>query len=438
MKVKRITKNVQVVTLGCSKNLVDSEVLMRQLESDGFRIMPDPTDENVNIVIINTCGFINDAKEESIETILRYAKARKSHKIENLFVMGCLSQRYKKELTDEIHEVDGFFGVAELPQILKAVGAEYKKELLGERHLTTPSHFAYLKISEGCDRTCSFCAIPLIRGKHQSKTIAAIVEEAEFLASKGVKELLLIAQDLTYYGLDIYKKRSLSLLLQELVKIEGIDWIRLHYAYPAAFPEDVLEIMASEPKICKYLDIPLQHISDRILKSMHRNHDAAKTRELITKIREQIPGIALRTTMIVGYPGETESEFEELKKFIVEVKFDRLGVFTYSPEENTTAFGLPDDISDEIKQQRANELMEIQEQISMDLNQKRVGETLKVIIDRQEGGFWVGRSQFDSPEVDNEILIPEINQLVCGDFYTVKITRAEAFDLFGEIYSSIG
>jgi len=425
---------VQVVTLGCSKNLVDSEVLMRQLEGDGFKIMPDPTDENVHIVVINTCGFINDAKEESIETILRYAEARKTKRIENLFVMGCLSQRYKKELTEEIHEVDGFFGVAELPQILKAVGAEYKKELLGERLITTPAHFAYLKISEGCDRTCSFCAIPLIRGKHQSKTIEEIVAEAKFLASKGVKELLLIAQDLTYYGLDIYKKRSLGLLLQEMVKIEGIEWIRLHYAYPAGFPEDVLEIMASEPKICKYLDIPLQHISDRILKSMHRNHDAEQTRHLITKIRNQIPGIALRTTMIVGYPGETESEFEELKSFISEVKFDRLGVFTYSPEENTAAFDLPDDISDEIKQQRANELMEIQEQISMDLNQKRVGETLKVIIDRLEGGFWVGRSQFDSPEVDNEILIPDANQLVPGDFYSVKITRAEAFDLFGEIY----
>jgi ribosomal protein S12 methylthiotransferase len=408
---------------------------MRQLEVGGFNLVPESSVENEHIVVINTCGFINDAKEESIETILRYAQARKKGKIENLFVMGCLSQRYKKELADEIHEVDGFFGVSELPAILKAVGADYQKELLGERHLTTPSHFAYLKISEGCDRTCSFCAIPHIRGKHQSKTIEEIVAEAKFLASNGVKELLLIAQDLTYYGLDIYKSRSLSSLLKELVKIEGIEWIRLHYAYPAGFPEDVLEIMATEPKICKYLDIPLQHISDKILKSMHRNHDAAQTRQLITKIREQIPGIALRTTMIVGYPGETESDFEMLKEFVKEARFERLGVFTYSAEENTTAHSLPDDVSDEIKQQRANEIMEIQEQISLELNKSRVGETLKVIIDRFEGGFWVGRSQFDSPEVDNEILIPEENNLTPCQFYAIKITGAEAFDLFGEVQS---
>lgn len=435
MRVKKIPKNVRVVTLGCSKNLVDSEVLMRQLEVGGFNLVPESSVGNEHIVVINTCGFINDAKEESIETILKFAQARKKGKIENLFVMGCLSQRYKKELADEIHEVDGFFGVSELPEILKVVGADYQKDLLGERHLTTPTHFAYLKISEGCDRTCSFCAIPLIRGKHQSKTIEDIVFEAKFLSSKGVKELLLIAQDLTYYGLDIYKSRSLASLLKELVKIEGIEWIRLHYAYPAGFPENVLEIMATEPKICKYLDIPLQHISDKILKSMHRNHDAEQTRLLINRIRETVPGVALRTTMIVGYPGETESDFEMLKDFVKEARFERLGVFTYSAEENTTAHALPDDISDETKQQRANEIMEIQEQISLELNKSRIGETLKVIIDRLEGGFWIGRSQFDSPEVDNEILIPEENILTPGQFYAVKITGAEAFDLFGEVQS---
>ncbi len=438
MRVKKTPKNVRVVTLGCSKNLVDSEVLMRQLEVGGFNLVPESSVGNEHIVVINTCGFINDAKEESIETILRYAQERKKGKIENLFVMGCLSQRYKKELADEIHEVDGFFGVSELPEILKAVGADYQKELLGERHLTTPSHFAYLKISEGCDRTCSFCAIPLIRGKHQSKTIEEIVAEAKFLASNGVKELLLIAQDLTYYGLDIYKSRSLALLLKELVKIEEIVWIRLHYAFPAGFPESILEIMATEPKICKYLDIPLQHISDKILKSMNRNHDATQTMQLINRIREKVPGIALRTTMIVGYPGETESDFKKLKEFVREVGFERLGVFTYSAEENTTAYALPDDVSDDIKQQRANEIMEIQEQISLELNKSRIGETLEVIIDRLEGGFWVGRSQFDSPEVDNEILIPEENILTPGQFYAVKITGAEAFDLFGEVQSEIG
>jgi len=438
LRVKKIPKNVRVVTLGCSKNLVDSEVLMRQLEVGGFNLVPESSVGNEHIVVINTCGFINDAKEESIETILKFAQARKKGKIESLFVMGCLSQRYKKELANEIHEVDGFFGVSELPEILKAVGADYQKELLGERHLTTPSHFAYLKISEGCDRTCSFCAIPLIRGKHQSKTIEEIVAEAKFLASKGVKELLLIAQDLTYYGLDIYKSRSLASLLKELVKIDGIQWIRLHYAYPAGFPEDVLEIMTSEPKICKYLDIPLQHISDKILKSMHRNHDAGQTRQLINRIRERVPGVALRTTMIVGYPGETESDFEMLKDFVKKTRFERFGVFTYSAEENTTAHTLPDDVPDETKQQRANEIMEIQEQISLELNKSRIGETLKVIIDRLEGGFWVGRSQFDSPEVDNEILIPEENILTPGQFYAVKITGAEAFDLFGEVQSEIG
>lgn len=438
MKVKKQLKSIQVVTLGCSKNLVDSEVLMRQLESNGFLVTHDTSKNDANIVVINTCGFINDAREESIETILSYARARKRNKIERVYVMGCLSQRYKKELAAEIHEVDGFFGVSELPEILKAIGADYKKELLGERHITTPSHYAYLKISEGCDRTCSFCAIPLIRGKHISKPIETIIDEAKYLASKGVKELLLIAQDITYYGLDIYKSRRLAGLLKELVMVEGIEWIRLHYAYPAGFPDNVLEVMASEPKICKYLDIPLQHISDKILKSMHRNHDATQTRQLIRKIREQVPGVALRTTIIVGYPGETESDFNELKNFITEARFDRLGVFMYSPEENTGAFLLPDDVPDEIKEQRAGEIMKIQERISLELNQKKAGETHKVIIDRLEGGFWVGRSEYDSPEVDNEILVPEKYGLIPGEFYQIKISGSEAFDLFGEPQPFIG
>lgn len=429
MRIKN--KNIHIVTLGCSKNLVDSEALMRQLEAGGYMVHHD-SEVTDGTVIINTCGFINDAKEESVNTILSFAEARKTGKIEKLLVMGCLAQRYKKELEAEIHEVDGFFGVADLEKILLSIGTDLKKDLIGERVLTTPSHYAYLKISEGCDRTCSFCAIPLIRGKHVSRTIESLVKEAENLAKKGVKELILIAQDLTYYGLDIYQKRMLANLLSKVEKVEGIEWIRLHYAYPAGFPEEVLDLMAGSSKICKYLDIPVQHISDAMLKSMRRGHNAQQTRELLRKMREKVPGIVLRTSLIIGYPGETKKDFEELKLFIREFQFERLGVFTYSHEENTHAFDLKDNVSASVKKARAAELMEIQEQISLELNHQRIGKILKTIIDRKEGEFWVGRSCYDSPEVDNEILIPGSFPLVKGNFYNVWITSAEAFDLFAE------
>ncbi|MCF8366872.1 MAG: 30S ribosomal protein S12 methylthiotransferase RimO [Bacteroidales bacterium] len=422
---------ISIITLGCSKNLVDSEVLMHQLQSGGYSVNHNPDHVNGGTVIINTCGFINDAKEESVDTILDFAGARKSGKIDRLFVMGCLSQRYKSQLEEEIHEVDQFFGVSDLSQILATFKTDYRKDLVGERSVTTAGHFAYLKISEGCDRKCSFCAIPLIRGKHISKTIEEIKNEAAFLAAKGVKELILIAQDLTYYGLDIYKKRALAELLRSLTDVDGIEWIRLHYAYPSAFPEEVLDVIESSPKICNYLDIPLQHISDRILKSMKRSHTAAQTVDLIRKIRAEIPEIALRTTMIVGYPGETTEDFEALKSFIREFKFERLGVFTYSHEEDTAAFKLIDDVSDELKQQRAAELMELQEGISLSLNEERIGKIFKTIIDRKEGEYWVGRSEFDSPEVDNEILIPAEFKLKVGEFFNIRISGAEAFDLYG-------
>jgi len=431
LKVKKEIKNIHIVTLGCSKNMVDSESLMRQLEAGGYKVYHDSEPAN-GTVIINTCGFINDAKEESVNTILSFAEARKLGKINKLLVMGCLSQRYKKELESEIHEVDGFFGVSDLEKILLSVGTDLKKDLIGERVLTTPSHFAYLKISEGCDRTCSFCAIPLIRGKHVSRTIESLVAEAGFLAKKGVKELILIAQDLTYYGLDIYQKRMLANLLSELEKVHGIEWIRLHYAYPAGFPEDVLDLMAVSTKICKYLDIPVQHISNNILSSMRRGHNAEQTRSLLLKIRQKIPGIALRTSLIVGYPAETKRDFEELKAFVKEFQFERLGVFTYSHEENTHVFDLKDNISASVKKARAAELMEIQEQISLELNHQKIGKVLKAIIDRKEGEFWVGRSCHDSPEVDNEILIPGDFPLIKGNFYNLRITSAEAFDLFAE------
>lgn len=427
------TDKVNIITLGCSKNLVDSEVLMHQLRTAGYNVIHNPETVEGGTVIINTCGFINDAKEESIDTILDFAEARKSKDIDQLFVMGCLSQRYQSQLSKEIHEVDQFYGVSDLSKILSDFRADHRKDLLGERAVTTPGHYAYLKISEGCDRTCSFCAIPLIRGKHVSKPIEEIIQEAEFLAARGVKEIMLIAQDLTYYGLDIYKKRALAALLEQIVKVDGIDWIRLHYAYPAGFPEDVIHVMKLNPKICNYLDIPLQHISDPILKSMRRGHTGKQTRELIQKLRSEIPGIAMRTTIIAGYPGETEKEFQELKEFVKEFRFERMGVFTYSHEEDTKAYQLEDDVSDETKQQRADELMELQEKISSELNAEKVGQTFQVIIDRKEGGFWVGRSEFDSPEVDNEILISSDDRLVPGSFYQVRITSAEAFDLFGEI-----
>lgn len=428
-------KKISIITLGCSKNLVDSEVLMHQLQTAGYHVEHNPEVVNGGTVVINTCGFINDAKEESIETILNFAGARKNHEVEKLFVMGCLAQRYQSQLREEIHEVDAFYGVSDLSRILKEFHADYRKDLVGERAVTTPGHYAYLKVSEGCDRTCSFCAIPLIRGKHVSKPVEKIIAEAEFLASKGVKEIMLIAQDLTYYGLDIYKRRALAELLRKLVKVEGIEWIRLHYGYPAGFPEDVIEVIRSNEKICNYLDIPLQHISDPILKSMRRGHTGRQTRDLIQKLRNEIPGIAIRTTLIVGYPVETEKEFQELMDFVKEFRFERLGVFTYSHEEDTKAYNLEDDVPKEVKQQRADELMAIQEKISLELNEGKVGSEFRVMIDRKEGGFWVGRSEFDSPEVDNEILISSDEPLVPGNFYQVKITFAEAFDLFGEMVS---
>jgi len=406
---------------------------MRQLQSGGYNVFDENAKSKPQAVIINTCGFINDAREESVETILDYARARKNGDIEKLVVMGCLSQRYRKDLENEIHEVDEFFGVSDLKEILDSFQIDYKSELIGERNLPENSHYAYLKISEGCDRNCSFCAIPLIRGKHISKPIEELVKEANFLASRGVKELMLIAQELNYYGIDIYKKRMLAELLRELVKVDGIEWLRLHYAYPVGLGDDVLELINTEPKICTYLDIPLQHISDNILKSMKRGHTGQETRQLIQSIREKVPGIALRTTMIVAYPGETVEQFNELLEFIKASKFERLGVFTYSHEEDTAAFKLEDDFPEEVKQERAALLMEEQQAISLKLNLAKVDKIFKVIIDRKEGEFWVGRSEFDSPEVDNEILIHSKESLVIGQFYQVKIVEAGEFDLTAEV-----
>ncbi len=435
MKTKAIKKDkVSVITLGCSKNLVDSEVMMGQLQHGGYDVKHDKWNKGRNIVIVNTCGFIDRAKEESINTILEYADAKSKGKIEKLYVTGCLSQRYKDNLEEEIPEVDAFFGTMELPRLLKTLKVDYQHELIGERLLSTPSHYAYLKISEGCNRTCSFCAIPLMRGKHISRTIEDLVDEAKKLAAKGVKELMLIAQELTFYGLDIYKKRRLPELLAELSKVEGIEWIRLHYAYPAQFPMEIIDAIAENPKVCNYLDMPLQHASDNVLTAMRRNITNADTRTLIEQIRSRIPGIAIRTTMLVGYPGETEQDFEDLKTFVEEMRFDRLGVFTYSHEENTRAHNVEDDISADLKAERAAELMSVQEQISAELNEKKVGQTFKVLFDRKEGGYFIGRTEYDSPEVDNEVLVDAKSQYVrVGDFAHVKITRAEEFDLYGEV-----
>lgn len=424
-------QKINIITLGCSKNLVDSEVLMGQL-GERYRIVHD-SDEKSDVVIINTCGFIHDAKEESVDTILRAVEFKKSGDLKQVFVTGCLSQRYKKDLQEEIDHVDGFFGVNEIPEILKALNVDYKKELVGERKLTTPGHYAYLKVSEGCDRTCSFCAIPLIRGKHKSKTKDEIIAEARYLASKGVKELLLIAQDLTYYGIDIYHKRELADLVQRISQVEGIEWIRMHYVYPHAFPEELLRVIADNPKVCKYVDIPLQHISDRILRSMNRRIDSAGTISLIEKIKKEIPDVALRTTLIVGYPGETEEEFQGLIDFVEKCRFDRLGVFTYSAEEHTQAYLLKDDIPEEVKQDRADRLMMLQQEISFELNKGKVGKTFKTLIDSMEGEHYVGRTEFDSPEVDNEVLIPvEGNNLQVGEFCNITVTKADFFDLYGQ------
>ena len=433
MKTKSLKKyKVNVITLGCSKNLYDSEVLMGQLSANNIEVCHEK-DNSSDIVVVNTCGFIDNAKEESINTILEQAKRKEQGKIRKLFVTGCLSERYKPELAKEIPNVDEYFGTHDLPSLLKVLGANYKHELLGERIPTTPLHFAYLKISEGCDRPCSFCAIPLMRGKHKSKSINQLVKEAKFLAKKGVKELILIAQDLTYYGLDLYKKRELSKLLSQLVKVKGIEWIRLHYAFPTGFPKDVLDVINNEEKICNYIDIPLQHINSDILKSMRRGTTFEKTNKLIDIIRDSVSNIAIRTTLIVGYPGETKNHFNELKKWVATTKFDRLGVFTYSHEENTHAFKLKDDVDQETKQSRLNELMELQSTISYQLNQKKIGKTFKVLIDRKEGQYFVGRTEFDSPEVDNEVFINAANSyLRIGDFSFVKITQADTYDLFGD------
>lgn len=431
MRTKTLKKNkINVVTLGCSKNVYDSEVLMGQLKANSKEVVHE---EEGNIVVINTCGFIANAKEESVNTILEYVQKKEEGVVDKVFVTGCLSERYKPDLQKEIPNVDEYFGTSELPGLLKALGADYKHELIGERLTTTPKNYAYLKIAEGCDRPCSFCAIPIMRGKHKSKSIEHLVEESKKLAAKGVKELILIAQDLTYYGLDLYKKRNLAELLEALVKIDGIEWIRLHYAFPTGFPTDVLEVMNREPKVCNYLDIPLQHISDRILKSMRRGTTQEKTTKLLQEFRAAVPDMTIRTTLIVGYPGETEEDFEILKNWVTAMRFERLGCFTYSHEENTHAFSLVDDVPEETKQERANIIMEIQSQISWELNQAKVGETFRCIIDRKEGNYFIGRTEFDSPDVDNEVLIDATKHYVKqGEFVNVKITEAADFDLYGE------
>ena len=432
MRTKSIKKNkINVITLGCSKNVYDSEVLMGQLKANGKEVVHE---QEGNIVVINTCGFIDNAKEESINTILEYAQKREEGVVDKVFVTGCLSERYKPDLEKEIPTIDKYFGTTELPLLLKALGADYKHELIGERLTTTPKNYAYLKIAEGCDRPCSFCAIPIMRGKHISKPIEDLVIETQKLAAKGVKELILIAQDLTYYGLDIYKKRALANLLEELIKINGIKWIRLHYAFPTGFPTDVLHLMQKEPKICNYIDIPLQHISDKILTSMRRGTTKEKTTALIKQFRELVPDITIRTTLIVGYPGETKEDFEILKDWVKEMRFERLGCFTYSHEENTHAYLLNDDVPNQIKIERANEIMEIQAQISWELNQEKIGKVFKCIIDRKEGNYFIGRTEFDSPDVDNEVLIDATKQyLKTGEFVNVTITDATEFDLYGEI-----
>ncbi len=431
MRTKSIKKNkINVITLGCSKNVYDSEVLMGQLKASGKDVVHE---QEGNIVVINTCGFIDNAKEESVNTILEYVNRKENGLVDKVFVTGCLSERYKPDLQKEIPNVDEYFGTTELPQLLKVLGADYKHELLGERLTTTPKNYAYLKIAEGCDRPCSFCAIPLMRGKHVSQPIEKLVKEAQGLAAKGVKELILIAQDLTYYGLDLYKKRNLAELLENLVKIEGIEWIRLHYAFPTGFPMDVLELMKNEPKICNYIDIPLQHISDNILKSMRRGTTQEKTTNLLKEFRKAVPGIAIRTTLIVGYPGETEVDFQILKNWVEEMRFERLGCFAYSHEENTHAYLLEDNVPYEVKQQRVAEIMDIQAQISWELNQEKIGKTFKCIIDRKEGPYFIGRTEFDSPDVDNEVLIDAAQfYLKTGDFVDITIIDATEFDLYGE------
>ena len=436
MRARSSKKNsINVVTLGCSKNIYDSEVLMGQLKANGKEVTHEaPEEEEGNIVVINTCGFIDNAKQESIDTILHYADKKQRGEVDHVYVTGCLSERYKPDLEAEITDVDAYFGTRDMPLLLKTLGADYKHELVGERMTTTPKHFAYLKIAEGCDRPCSFCAIPLMRGGHKSTPIEDLITEAEKLAAKGVKELILIAQDLTYYGLDLYKERRLGALLKELVKVEGIEWIRLHYLFPSGFPQDVLDIIREEPKVCDYIDIPLQHIADPVLKSMRRGTTKAKTDALLAMMREKVPGITIRTTLIAGYPGETEEDHQVVLDWVREQRFDRLGVFAYSHEENTHAFNLEDDVPAEVKQQRVDEIMAIQMDISRELNEQKVGKEYRVLIDRKEGAHFVGRTEFDSPDVDNEVLIPaEDIYLKVGDFCTVKVVEAHDYDLICEV-----
>ncbi|WP_334057348.1 30S ribosomal protein S12 methylthiotransferase RimO [Polaribacter sp. P097] len=433
MRTKTIKKNkINVVTLGCSKNVYDSEVLMGQLKANGKNVVHEDVNDDGNIVVINTCGFIGKAKEESIDTILHYAKRKEAGEVDKVFVSGCLSERYKPDLEAEIPNVDQYFGTHDLPNLLKVLEADYKHELIGERLTTTPKHYAYLKIAEGCDRPCSFCAIPLMRGKHRSTPIEDLVTEATKLAEKGIKEIMLIAQDLTYYGLDIYKKRALAELLEALVKVDGIEWIRMHYAFPTGFPMDVLEVMKREPKVCNYLDIPLQHINTELLKSMKRGTTHEKTTALIYKFREAVPEMAIRTTLIVGYPGETEEMFQELKDWVEEMRFERLGAFEYSHEENTGAYVLEDDVPAEVKFKRVNEIMEVQSQISWELNQQKVGKTFRCLFDRKDGEYFYGRTESDSPDVDNDVLVDAREHYIkIGEFIDVEIYEAGDYDLYG-------
>ncbi len=433
MRTKSTRKNkINVITLGCSKNMYDSEVLMGQLVANKMEVEHESEKEDANIVVINTCGFIDNAKEESINKILVEAERKEAGMIDKLYVTGCLSERYKPDLERDIPNVDQYFGTTDLPKLLKILGADYKHELLGERLTTTPKHYAYLKIAEGCDRPCSFCAIPLIRGEHKSTPIEQLVVEAKHLAKNGVKELILIAQDLTYYGLDIYKKRRLADLLTSLVKVEGIEWIRLHYLFPSGFPQDVLDIIRDNDKVCNYIDIPLQHINDDILQSMRRGTSHKKTVTLLKGFRTKVPDIAIRTTLIVGYPGETEEKFQELKRWVRDTKFDRLGVFTYSHEENTSAFNLVDDVPEKTKKLRLEEIMDLQTHISWELNQEKLGKTYKVLFDRKEGDYFIGRTEFDSPDVDNEVLVKAKDTYVrIGDFANVIIEKVDHFDLYG-------
>jgi ribosomal protein S12 methylthiotransferase len=434
MKARTTQKNkVNIITLGCSKNMVDSEVLSGQLRANDIFVVHENAKLDHNIVVINTCGFIEKAKEESIETILRNVELKQKGKLDKVYVTGCLSERYKEDLERDIPEVDAFFGTMELPLLLKKLEADYRSELIGERLLSTPSHYAYLKISEGCNRTCAFCAIPLMRGSHQSRTMESLVEEAKTLVKKGVKEIMLIAQELTYYGLDIYKKRELPTLMRALSEVEGLEWIRLHYAYPSKFPLEIIDAMQERDNICNYLDMPLQHASNSMLKAMKRQITREEMEELISDIRKKIPGICLRTTLIAGFPGETEEDVEELIDFLKRMRFDRVGVFTYSHEEGTSAFGMEDDVPADVKEDRARRIMEVQQEISQELNESKLGKVMKVLVDKKEAGRYIGRTEFDSVEVDNEVIIHTNKKLVIGDFVEVRITKAYDYDLEAEL-----